>query len=68
VLRFPQEKNAPSSSLPIGLLIVHLSLCFLLQLFVGGMDMHINEEHLKRVFTMYGELVSVMIPAGKSAP
>lgn len=37
----------------------------LLQLFVGGIDMNINEEHLRQVFSTYGELVSVKIPAGK---
>lgn len=34
-------------------------------LFVGGIDMNINEEHLRQVFSTYGELVSVKIPAGK---
>lgn len=27
--------------------------------------MNINEEHLRQVFSTYGELVSVKIPAGK---
>ncbi|KAJ3693613.1 hypothetical protein LUZ60_009093 [Juncus effusus] len=34
-------------------------------LFVGGIDMNINEDHLRQVFSTYGELVSVKIPAGK---
>ncbi|GJT61994.1 putative reverse transcriptase domain-containing protein, partial [Tanacetum coccineum] len=33
--------------------------------FVGGMDRNVTDEHLKQVFSQYGQLVHVKIPVGK---
>ena len=38
---------------------------FLLQIFVGNLDSNVTDEHLRQVFSQYGELVHVKIPAGK---
>lgn len=45
-------------------------LCYLLlslwvQIFVGGLDSSVTDEHLRHVFAPYGELVHVKIPVGK---
>lgn len=37
----------------------------MLQIFVGGLDPNVTDEHLKQVFNPYGELVYVKIPVGK---
>lgn len=37
----------------------------LLQIFVGNLDSNVTDEHLRQVFSQYGELVHVKIPAGK---
>jgi RNA recognition motif-containing protein len=34
-------------------------------IFVGGLDSNVNEDHLKQVFTPYGEIGYVKIPLGK---
>lgn len=34
-------------------------------IFVGNLDPNVTDEHLKQVFTQYGELVHVKIPSGK---
>ncbi|KAF0908756.1 hypothetical protein E2562_028575 [Oryza meyeriana var. granulata] len=34
-------------------------------IFVGGLDSNVNEDHLKQVFTPYGEIGYVKIPVGK---
>ncbi|GJX76966.1 polyadenylate-binding protein RBP45-like protein [Tanacetum coccineum] len=33
--------------------------------FVGGLDPNVTDEHLKQVFSQYGQLVHVKIPVGK---
>lgn len=38
---------------------------FSLQVFVGGLDPNVTDEHLKQVFSQYGQLVHVKIPLGK---
>lgn len=38
---------------------------FYVQVFVGGLDPTVTDEHLKNVFSQYGEIVHVKIPAGK---
>ena len=38
---------------------------FELQIFVGNLDPNVTDDHLRRVFGQYGELVHVKIPAGK---
>nr|GMC47463.1 polyadenylate-binding protein RBP45 [Ipomoea batatas] len=35
------------------------------QIFVGGLDPNVTEEHLRQVFSPYGELVHIKIVAGK---
>ncbi|KAK4491721.1 hypothetical protein RD792_002490, partial [Penstemon davidsonii] len=35
------------------------------QIFVGGLDPNVTDEHLKQVFSQYGELIHVKIPLGK---
>lgn len=42
-----------------------LSFLVLLQIFVGNLDSNVTDEHLRQVFSQYGELVHVKIPAGK---
>ena len=37
----------------------------LFQIFVGNLDSNVTDEHLRQVFSQYGELVHVKIPAGK---
>jgi len=37
----------------------------LLQIFVGGLDPNVTEEELKQIFSQFGELIYVKIPAGK---
>ena len=41
--------------------------CYLIlfQIFVGNLDSNVTDEHLRQVFSQYGELVHVKIPAGK---
>ncbi|KAI3466242.1 hypothetical protein Pfo_022905 [Paulownia fortunei] len=34
-------------------------------IFVGGLDPNVTDDHLKQVFSQYGELVHVKIPVGK---
>lgn len=34
-------------------------------IFVGNLDPNVNDDHLRQVFSPYGELVHVKIPAGK---
>ncbi|KAG9156789.1 hypothetical protein Leryth_024812 [Lithospermum erythrorhizon] len=34
-------------------------------IFVGGLDPNVSDEHLKQVFSQFGELVHVKIPVGK---
>ncbi|KAG8386134.1 hypothetical protein BUALT_Bualt03G0117400 [Buddleja alternifolia] len=34
-------------------------------IFVGGLDPNVTDEHLRQVFSQYGELVHVKIPVGK---
>ncbi|XP_023518995.1 polyadenylate-binding protein RBP45-like isoform X2 [Cucurbita pepo subsp. pepo] len=34
-------------------------------IFVGNLDSNVTDEHLRQVFSQYGELVHVKIPAGK---
>ena len=36
-----------------------------MQVFVGGLDPTITDDHLKNVFSQYGEIVHMKIPAGK---
>lgn len=36
-----------------------------MQIFVGGLDSSVTDEHLRHVFAPYGELVHVKIPVGK---
>lgn len=36
-----------------------------LQIFVGGLDPNVTDEHLRQVFSQHGQLVHVKIPAGK---
>lgn len=38
---------------------------FAFQIFVGGLDSSISDDHLRQVFSQYGELVHVKIPVGK---
>lgn len=38
---------------------------FLLQIFVGNLDGNVTDDHLRQVFSKYGELVHVKIPMGK---
>ncbi|RRT39511.1 hypothetical protein B296_00059081 [Ensete ventricosum] len=33
--------------------------------FVGGLDPNVSEDDLKQTFSLYGEIASVKIPAGK---
>ncbi|PKI61017.1 hypothetical protein CRG98_018579 [Punica granatum] len=33
--------------------------------FVGGLDLNVNDDHLRQVFGQYGEIVTVKIPPGK---
>ena len=42
-----------------------LIICFLLKVFVGGLDPDVNEDDLKEAFSRYGEVASVKIPVGK---
>lgn len=34
-------------------------------IFVGGLDSNVSDEHLKQVFSPYGQLIHVKIPVGK---
>ncbi|KAF5804126.1 putative RNA recognition motif domain, nucleotide-binding alpha-beta plait domain superfamily [Helianthus annuus] len=34
-------------------------------IFVGGLDPNVSDEHLKQVFSQYGQIVHVKIPVGK---
>ncbi|KAG9454061.1 hypothetical protein H6P81_006965 [Aristolochia fimbriata] len=34
-------------------------------IFVGGLDSNVTDEHLRQIFSTYGELVHVKIPVGK---
>ncbi|PRQ28482.1 putative nucleotide-binding alpha-beta plait domain-containing protein [Rosa chinensis] len=34
-------------------------------IFVGNLDANVTDDHLRTVFSQYGELVHVKIPAGK---
>uniref|UniRef100_A0A251UL07 Putative RNA-binding (RRM/RBD/RNP motifs) family protein n=1 Tax=Helianthus annuus TaxID=4232 RepID=A0A251UL07_HELAN len=36
-----------------------------LSIFVGGLDPNVSDEHLKQVFSQYGQIVHVKIPVGK---
>ncbi|KAL0302043.1 UNVERIFIED_CONTAM: Polyadenylate-binding protein RBP45 [Sesamum radiatum] len=38
---------------------------FFLLVFVGGLDPNVTDDHLKQVFSQYGEVVHVKIPVGK---
>ena len=40
-------------------------LSFYLQVFIGGTDPNVTIEHLKQVFSQYGQLVHLKIPVGK---
>ena len=35
------------------------------QIFVGGLDTNVTDDHLRQVFSPYGEIVYVKIPVGK---
>jgi hypothetical protein len=36
-----------------------------LQIFVGNLDPNVTDEHLRQVFSQYGQLLHVKIPSGK---
>lgn len=40
-------------------------MCFMLQIFVGNLDVNVSEEELKQNFVQFGEIVSVKIQPGK---
>ena len=42
-----------------------LNTCFLLQIFVGNLDLNVSEEELKQNSLQFGEIVSVKIQPGK---
>nr|DAD20511.1 TPA_asm: hypothetical protein HUJ06_021974 [Nelumbo nucifera] len=44
---------------------MHWSHQLKLQIFVGGLDSNVTDEHLRQVFSQFGELVHVKIPVGK---
>lgn len=44
---------------------LYFFLKFLLQIFVGNLDPNVTEEELKQIFSQFGELVYVKIPAGR---
>lgn len=38
---------------------------FQLQIFVGNLDPNVTDDHLRQVFSQYGQLAHVKIPSGK---
>lgn len=64
--------NTTVGDLPVFPFLAICTLCgcmkkffLVLQIFVGNLDSNVTEDHLRQLFTSYGELRHVKIPVGK---